>query len=641
MSRRLSFGINLGMSLLVFVGAAARAQEPAVAFSRGDFACTENEKWEFSAAIPAEWRDQFKKLTAKKASAAYGFTDSVAAQSEAKTAEAKLFTFYWRSRAFFERRLVHLALEGFNAIASQNVTRDLLGIQTAALDCLNQIHYLYPSLQMSPKVAENLPNFAREYDLAQWRGENQNVFGEAAVILVQSLIAEGKPASDAERALALFQRNSPQRLLARGLWNAKERNFDDAISDLNSFLKVDKLPGTLGRYRDKARLTLARSYHQSGKYDEAVEQLKHISNDSNYTVRILNELAWSYLMKNKYSDAIGIAVNLQKGAFHNTYTPEALVIMAMAFNEICQFPSSFRSIRFFYRNYRTSHDWLTEWYNNKLKKTPGPDLYKLAVNFVESEKTQVPMPVMSEWLRSPVFISHQEELNLLLDEPSISRQLRVEQRKEIRELAKQAREMTVKINKKLKEHKEENARLKKEKKPPTPVPAEVKQQLAEVKRARHYFKQFKAAMLSFDQIVKNRAKLIEARRKQLLSVVEWDLANRNVRMLSRLRELIETAYLVQVEIYNGASEDIVWKNAHPGYEKFLEKIKKENRPDAGKVLDWGSVVEVGDQGGEIWEDALDSMKPNLSNNSESKDRYLNVTYGKSDSQDTSVLKKKK
>jgi tetratricopeptide (TPR) repeat protein len=519
--------------------------------------------------------------------------------------------------------LMRVALDRFNSLAAQPVARATLGVQTAALACLTRIHARYPTLQLSREAAANLPALSREYDLALWKGENVQALGDAAVVHVQALLADGAGAANAaaaaevERLLPALPRNGPYHPLVKGLWAMRQKNYAEAIPQLQAFLKFAPMPESTAHFVDEARLMLGRAYHQSGKFAEAAETLKLLDKDSNYTVRVLNELAWSYVMKNQYADAIGVATGLQKGGLARTFTPEALIVMAMSFNELCQYPSAFRSVRFFYRNYRAANDWLSDWYAKKTRKQSQTAPYAHVLQFLETKNSSVPMPVLSEWLRSPVFTAHQDELNLILDEAKAARQFAQAQTAEARALYRKARELLRETNRQV-------AELRKEKKPVTP---ELKQQLEQMRVTRAYYGQFRSAVLSFRAAKQRRESEAAARRKYLVQMINWDLDTRSVRMLSRLRELIETAYLIQVEIYNGASEDIVWKNAHPGYQAFVDKVKAENQPAADKVLDWGPVKEVSQGGGEVWEDELDSMRATLSNNCDNKDRYLNVQMG--------------
>jgi hypothetical protein len=332
-------------------------------------------------------------------------------------------------------------------------------------------------------------------------------------------------------------------------------------------------------------------------------------------------------MKNEYPKAIGVAVNLQKGIFSKTFSPESLVVMAMAFNEICQYPSSFRSIRFFYRNYRTSHEWLTDWYTRRQKKQTGKDdLYRLTTEFIEKQKTTVPMPVMLEWARSPVLVANQELLNLMIDERKFFAKFKKSQDDEMKKLFKIAKEQTSDVSGKIKD-------ARKEGKVGSKTPEELRAQIAVVKRAREYYGNFVRGVKIYRALLTRSEAGSEIRKSQLVAEIDRDLQMRNIRMLSRLRELIETAYLIQVEIYNGASEDIVWRNAHPDYKDFTDKLKKEAESKVNtSQYNWGPVKEVSDGMGEVWEDEMDSLVATLNDSCSNKDKYMNILLAKPKSQ---------
>src|SRR5262249_43162896 len=157
------------------------------------------------------------------------------------------------------------------------------------------------------------------------------------------------------------------------------------------------------RYVDPARLLLARSYYANGNFKGAVTQLKLIGRGSNDLSESLSELAWAFLMDERYNEAIGASISLQAGGLRHTFAPEAPMVMSMALNELCQYPDAVRAIQVFRRNYESPHRWLTEW------ETHPKDLYPLAAQFLNKGK-EVPERVASEWVRSPLFISHQDEI---------------------------------------------------------------------------------------------------------------------------------------------------------------------------------------------------------------------------------------
>src|SRR6185437_5883858 len=99
----------------------------------------------------------------------------------------------------------------------------------------------------------------------------------------------------------------------------------------------------------------------------------------------------------------------------------------------------------------------------------------------------------------------------------------------------------------------------------------------------------------------------------------------NVRMLTQLDEIAENIQLIEVEIYNGASQDIIWQNAHPDYKKIAEQMKDQREAvERSKTWDWGREVAGSDDSQEIWEDELGSFKANLFDNCSSKDKYIAI-----------------
>ena len=61
--------------------------------------------------------------------------------------------------------------------------------------------------------------------------------------------------------------------------------------------------------------------------------------------------------------------------------------------------------------------------------------------------------------------------------------------------------------------------------------------------------------------------------KKLVARINADLDARTLRMLDQLEEIAENVQLIEIEIYNGASHDIIWQNAHPDYKEIAKKMK--------------------------------------------------------------------
>ena len=96
-------------------------------------------------------------------------------------------------------------------------------------------------------------------------------------------------------------------------------------------------------------------------------------------------------------------------------------------------------------------------------------------------------------------------------------------------------------------------------------------------------------------------------------------------MLRKLKDVASNTYLIEVEIYNGASEDVVWRNANPEFEKFSKKTsKKELAEDSERVWNWGPSQVRGDGQQEVWADELGTLKANIKNNCSNKNKYVSV-----------------
>ena len=180
-------------------------------------------------------------------------------------------------------------------------------------------------------------------------------------------------------------------------------------SFLSKLLTRRKLPNGIEPHQDILRLLLARSLYQMEYYDKAKYVYQSITKGSNHLAQALSELAWTYLKMGEYDGAVGTAINLQSGGLKSTFAPEATLVLGMSMNELCQYPEAARAVDHFKRNYESTYKWLQSKRNSK-------NLYKEAIQYLsETKKSEVKVPerIVSEWIRSPLFISRQEELNEL------------------------------------------------------------------------------------------------------------------------------------------------------------------------------------------------------------------------------------
>jgi hypothetical protein len=286
--------------------------------------------------------------------------------------------------------------------------------------------------------------------------------------------------------------------------------------------------------------------------------------------------------------------------------------MSMALNEICQYPDSLNAANIFRKNYEKSFKWLDQWRNNGKKD----NLYKLAVQFLKKEG-DTPVRVASEWVRSPIFLSSQDEINLLFDEKDSAASLNKWGSKEQNRLGQE-------ILTNLKELKPAFYAARAKLKPGEDLPVKVRNGLQKLKSDVIAFRRMQKAAPVWKAVLANHQRQAPGIERRLASDIQTDLKARTDRMLTQLEETAENIQLIEVEIYNGASEDIIWQNAHPEYKKMAKELDNDvDRAPASKVWDWGRTkVATDNDDVEVWEDELGSFKADVVDNCSSKDKYL-------------------
>lgn len=539
-----------------------------------------------------------------------GFSEALAMRSQAKTPDEKFFAEYWVARALYGSKMVHIAKEGFTLLASRDVTPETAGIQLAAVGCLVQIHNVYPSIAIPESVEAKIPDYLAS-------AKNLDRMGVIWDLTVHTVIAKmaQKSLSKAEAAQYVsYLSGSPfHENLIRGLLASQKSDQSDAIKHLRAFVETPGMPNQLQRYVTMAHIFLGRSYYTVEQYDQAIAQFKKIDRKSNDLAESLQEMTWAYLMNDEYKEAIGTAISLQAGGLRNTFTPEAPMVMSMAMNEICQYPESVKAANNFKKSYGPIYTWLDQW----KKQGQNRNLYKLAIQYLR-QQGDTPDRVASEWIRSPVFISDQDEINLLFDEKQAATALTSTG---AREQGKLTREILEKVSGIKSDFKKQLATRKKEGKP---FSDKLQSDLASLRDSLSSFRNLQKAAPIWRAVLAHHLQQTQKIEQRLTAEIEKDLNDRTSRMHEQLEEIAENIELIEVEIYNGASQDIIWQNAHPDFKKVAKEINDDNnnRAPASQTWNWGKVSDITEEGAEIWEDELGSFKANLPDNCSSKDKYL-------------------
>jgi tetratricopeptide (TPR) repeat protein len=574
-------------------------------------ACESHEKWQFSERIPSQWRTEFLSTLQSKHSPARAFSEALALRKLNPSLEAAVFAEYWISRALLSANILHIAQSGFLTIASRPLRPETLGIQAAAMHCLAQIAHKYPTLRLSKRIEQNLFEIQNLPSAVHLRS---SLWEPGLMVLFDSLL-EGASPSALKRMLSLFESSGAIESFAHALYYTRVGAHSKTTQALGLMLQQSTaLPDVLKRYQDSAHLLKARAHYSLGEYEAAIHHFKQVRKSSNTLAQTLSELSWAYLQSERYGESIGTAINLQSGALRKTFMPEAPMVMAMALNELCQFPEAIKAINIFKKHYKDSYFWLKAWSEGKIPN--GHELYPMALAFLRRKDT-APEKVAGEWVRSPLFIARQDEINLFFEEKNaiteLGRSADLEQQRNARELL----EFT-------KRFKKSYALAKVKLAPGQALPQKILDDLERLKSDVIRFQRFRAAAPTWRTILSNHERKIPTRSKELISEVNKDLKRKTEQMLVILDEIAENNSFIEVEILNGASQDIIWQNAYPDYKKIAQQMKDDGTKAKTHDWNWGSSTAGFEGSGEIWEDELGSFKAELVDNCTSKEKYLAI-----------------
>lgn len=560
---------RLGLLFIVLFLICPRQGGAAILSSK--LACEPNERWALSGLAPADQEVFVQSLIDESIlPIAIARAEQLTVRTPDRT--FKLFGEYWKSRVLFQAGLPHLAITGFNSIVEHDVVPDAIGVQLAALECVLHIQGKLRRIDFTVGGGQGVSRIAEYVFRVSKNARVRQVVALALVERALQQISKDGGATAASNGLVALQAEPVFHAFAKGMVSAALQNHADTISSLEAYFKAPRMPEPLKRYQDSARISLARAYVAMKQDAKAIPHFQKVRKESNEVVQSLLELSWLYLKQQKHQEAIGVTYNIFS-SYRHAFSPGTLMLMAMALNELCQYPGALKTVAIFRSDYRKIFDWLKAW-----AAAPRP-LYPVALAQLEKKlpkEQAVPAPVFTEWMRSPVFVALQREINLIQDEKAgLVRALR---------------------------------RLKS-------LDADALAAFPPLKET--------AARLSawFLNLYRGMPKMEAG----IVKLIEEEFGRKNQMMLSRMNDISENIHLIEVEIFNGASEDVVWRNLHPDYNQFVDEAKAVEQKGMGqRVWSWGTVVSSEGGAPEVWEDELGTLRANLSNNCSNRDRYAEV-----------------
>jgi hypothetical protein len=549
-------------------------------------ACTANESWSGQGRVSKDALKALSALINGGLSPALGFARGLDLEKD-KSTETRLLGYYMEGRALLLAGQNDAALENFSYIAtSPSPSRTGSELQLAAVQCIAGTLRANPGMSVPASVASNLKSLSPLAASSSRRDSRDSIDELAFDVLLDQISLNPESATDADLRAPLdaLKGTGPYEGFARGFAAARSRAHAQVIAALAPLLnptnpsKRPSLPEGLKREETHALLLLARAYYATRQFPQANSVYQRIDRRSNEIAETLSELSWSYLQENRYSAAVGTAVSLRLGDMRNTFAPESLEVAAMSLNELCQYQDSLREVKTLERDYEASYRWL----KNRAASNGEPSLYSLAIAHLKGDASDgAPSKVASEWIRSPVFLSGQSEIHRLF--------------------GVKARFIT--------------------------LLSDLKSEFSDAKKDQ--LDSLQQAVLTLQQRQSVYFEAADRTRGQWVARIEDALTRRNARMLSELDEVHENSRLVEIEIYNGASHDMIWLRAHSEFKKSDSRAVTDKNNDKNSAAsatsswNWGKVDPNSDRT-EVWEDELGSFKAHLQDHCSDKDRYLGV-----------------
>lgn len=574
-----------GFLFILLMSASSWAAEPkrvlpskrAKVLTLAQDACGPGETWSIDPTLPAAWVERFEQAITspeKPPRAEVTFDSIYVAQrlkGAAKGEELRALSDYWVARALYGAGFTHLANENFAAMV-ESQDRTLKGIQLASIECLSKIHRGHATLPMPPSLRVKLADLQRiKLSLSQ----KEIVWNAAFELFLSELTQDSKP--DLAPTLMLLKGSGSYEKLAQGWIAVRDSQVAPAIDSFEKFLASERIPPHLQRFVDPVRLNLGRLYASQDQFQEAVQNFKKVSRSSNFLGQALADQAWTELVAKNYGASIGVSMDIRRTGLKKSFAPHALLAAAISLFELCRYPESLRAALDFRRSYRPSLDWLRNQELNRQVASDSGSEYQQVVAYIKGE-TQVPDPVGTEWVRSPLFQSLQIELNLLLDERILTQFF-------------------------LK-------RLSRVKAPKGNLPLQ----------------QILAAWTDQLNRFLERSKKIEL---ELIAKIGDDIRSTNKALLGRLQALDDEVEFLNTEIYDSAGEDIVWKNVNRDFDQYAKKHGETTGglvKDASQVMVWDlkgvKKQGKGDGAGEVWEDELGALATDQLDYCRTKTKFL-------------------
>jgi len=553
------------------------------AWAKVNSACTTSEKWS-EIALNKVWSARYTEFSKGQLSPVEGMAFAQQLRKESDSRFGDIFSEYWLAHALMRSGHFPLAEMGLERVLTRlPQEKEYDDLRVASFQCLGILHHTYSSRHVSRALYSSLQALPSGEDKDYW--------------LFRWAIEQGQHRSSLKQMSADSQFSSA----LQALGSYEDQEWSKAATQMDAYLAQPTVHAYAKSETELWKIFAGRVHYSASSFSKAISYWNGVDKRSNELVQALTELAWAQLKSGRYNDAIGTALSLQTGWLQNTYSPEGLMVMSMAFNETCHYPEAMRATELLRQQYNPVRDWLKE-----NKKLSGTALYEELVKAMKKQ-SKAPYRLTSEWIRSSRFISRQGEVNALLKMGDRSKEVLVVAKK-------RQKERVVELLKLVRDLKNDVTSARKSDPSKLEFPEWINVKLDTLRGRIEEYDALRSFAPMWKQAEKANQKMSATRRSDLIKAIAAHVAQTNERVLGQIEDVYENLQFVEVEIYQGATQDMIFTNSHPDYNKKMAALKaKEGYRLKANELNWGqiSTEELGQS--EIWEDELGGFKADLPN----------------------------
>ncbi|MGE5086607.1 MAG: tetratricopeptide repeat protein [Bacillota bacterium] len=387
----------------------------------------------------------------------------------------------------------------------------------------------------------------------------------------------------------------PEALLLSALFNYRQNKIEEAVTNLETLLKVTDGQKT-SQIRAVGALTMARIQFQKSLYKDAFQSYLKVDKSSPLWLQAMVESAWTQILGEDYEGAAGNMFSLHTDFFKNAFSPESYVVRTVGYLNLCQYGDGVQVLNEMRQKYSP---WKQKLDAYKTSHKSNVAYYDTVKNWVKNsdlkEVDGLPRSFIVELARHPGFVSLQKQINNYEDEiqrfNNISLTLLATEKAL---LAKQ-----VEANKQL-------VAAKKQIKGNSPSSTAMAQVQDAEKKLLSYRIQYHIANKARTSLKNLRTvgiARIDKEKDELRQQAGKALADNYSQMVAGLNRVLDQNDVLQYELYSGAGEHIRYQMAGGA---INEKERPELKVEKEKSLNWKFK-------GEIWEDEVGHYRSSLKN----------------------------